>query len=200
MMSTVRLAEPAWEIAELFPDQGQWSEEEYLALESNHLVEFSHGHIEVLPMPTPRHQSILFFLSRLLHDFVTARGLGTVLPAALRVRLWPGKFREPDVVFMLAEHAERRHEAFWDGADLVMEVVSGSAKDRESDLVIKRREYAEAGIPEYWLVDPETETITVLHLEGDQYAEHGVFERGTIATSVLLPGFTVDVHEAFNAD
>src|SRR5690349_11049695 len=90
------LPEPAWDVARLFPDQGAWSEEEYLALNGNHLVEFSHGYIEVLPMPTTSHQLIVLYIYRLMETFVTARGLGTVLVAPLRVRLWEGKFREPD--------------------------------------------------------------------------------------------------------
>src|SRR5262245_16299835 len=48
-----------------------------------------------------------------LETFVSARQLGTVLCAPLRVRLWPGKFREPDVVFMLARHGARMGERYW---------------------------------------------------------------------------------------
>jgi Uma2 family endonuclease len=184
-------AEPAWEIATLFPAQGTWSEEDYLLLPTNHLVEFSHGRVEVLPMPTQSHQLIVLFLYRVLYEFVTARRLGTLLIAPLRVRLWPGKFREPDLVFMLAEHADRRHDAYWGGADLVMEVVSPD--DPQRDLVTKRQEYAQAGIPEYWVVDPQAETITVLRLDHDQYVEHGQFGRGMVATSALLEGFEVEV-------
>ena len=42
--------EPTWEIAQLFPAQGHWTEEEYLALDTNHLIEFSQGQLEVLPI------------------------------------------------------------------------------------------------------------------------------------------------------
>src|SRR3954454_25249648 len=93
-------SEPAWDVAHLFPDQGTWSEEEYLALNVNRLVEFSHGSLEVLAMPTTSHQLIVAALYRALLAFVTAQELGTVLFAPLRVRLWPGKFREPDLVFL----------------------------------------------------------------------------------------------------
>jgi Uma2 family endonuclease len=187
-------AEPAWEVARLFPEQGFWSEEEYLALTGNRLVEFSDGHVEVLPMPTTSHQLIVAFLYRALLQFVTARGAGTVLFAPLRVRLWPGKFREPDLVFMSAEHASRIGESFWEAADLVMEVVSDD--DRRRDVVTKRREYAEAGIPEYWIVDPEQAVVTVLRLDGTTYVVHGEFRPDTLATSYLLPGFSLDVSAA----
>ncbi len=186
-----RLAEPTWEIAKLFPDQGSWSEEDYLALETSHLVEFSHGHVEVLPMPTQSHQFIVFFLARLLQDFLVAQRGGTLLQAPFRVRLWPGKYREPDILLMLPEHDHRRYEEFWDGADLVIEVISGTAKDRERNLVTKRREYATAGIPEYWLIDPRLETVTVLQLAGEVYTEHGVFARNEQVTSPLLPTLTI---------
>ena len=190
-------AEPAWDVALLFPNQGAWSVEEYLGLDTNHLVEFSHGFIDVLPMPTQSHQLIVAFLYRGLLAVVTARNLGCVLTVPFRIQLWPGKFREPDVVFLSAEHADRRGEQYWEGADLVMEVVSQD--NRDHDLVTKRREYARAGIPEYWIVDPQEEAITVLTLEGDTYAVHGEFERGAEATSVLLAGFTVAVDEVLDA-
>src|SRR3954470_22638772 len=99
--------EPAWDVARLFPAQGQWSEEEYLALNGNRLVEFSDGRIEVLPMPTTIHQRIVGYLYLLLTAFAGPRRLGQPLMAPLRVRLWPGKFREPDLVFMLTRHAAR---------------------------------------------------------------------------------------------
>ena len=71
----------------------------------------------------------------------------------------------------------------------------------ERDLVEKRGDYAEAGIPEYWIVNPETETITVLRLEDTTYVEYGVFGRGAEAAgSALLPGFTVSVDAVFDAD
>lgn len=189
--------EPVWDIAWLFPNQGCWSVEEYLDLDTNHLVEFSHGYVEVLPMPTQSHQLIVAFLYNALLTFARARNLGRVLFAPLRVRLWEGKFQEPDVVFMLAEHADRCSDEYWEGADLVMEVVSEDGRYR--DTVTKRREYARAGIPEYWIVDPQEERITVLTLAGDSYTVHGEFKRGTEATSVLLEGFAVSVDEALDA-
>jgi Uma2 family endonuclease len=196
---TSRRNDPTWEIAHLFPSQGDWSEEEYLALETNHLVEFSDGILEVLPMPTTSHQLLVLFLYRRLMAFVTQSDLGVVLVSALRVRLRSGKFREPDVLFVSHQHADRMGEDYWTGADLVMEVVSGESEDRRRDLITKRREYALAGIPEYWIVDPRDEQITVLRLSGRKYLMHGRFGKGQTATSHLLPDFGVDVNEVFAA-
>lgn len=191
-------SEPTWEIARLFPDQGSWCEEEYLNMDTNRLLEYSHGYLEVLPMPTDMHQAILAFLFELLQGFVKNKGLGTVRFAALPVRLWEGKFREPDLMFLLAKNMEKRNKKFWDGADLVMEVVSD--ENRRHDLETKRFEYAKAGIPEYWIVDPRKAQMTVLRLDGGRYVEHGTFSKRQKATSVLLPGFCVDVAEALRAE
>ena len=188
--------ELTWEIAQLFPAQGHWSEEEYLALDTNHLIEYSHGQLEVLPMPTQSHQLLVIALFELLRNYVRSRQLGTVLLAPMRVQLWPGKYREPDILFMRTEHDDRRSDSFWQGADLVMEVVSPD--DPQRDTVTKRREYAQAGIPEYWIVDPADTSITVLTLRGQEYALHGEFVAGETATSVLLDRFTVEVSSVFS--
>ena len=70
--------EPTWEVATLFPNQGQWSEEEYLALNTNRLVEYSDGCLEFLPMPTLSHQLIMLFLYEALKAHVSAQDLGSV--------------------------------------------------------------------------------------------------------------------------
>ena len=188
----------AWEVALLLPNQGDWSEEEYLWLtnHTNHLVEYSNGYIEVLPMPTDRHQAILAYLFLIFNAWAERIG-GKVRFAPLRVRISARKFREPDLVFLLSADDPRRQDAYWQGADLVVEIVSPD--DPKRDLVKKRREYAHVGIPEYWIVHPRTETITVLRLEGKSYVEHGAFKRGETATSALLDGFSVSVDAALEA-
>ncbi len=187
--------QPTWEVALLFPEQGNWSVEEYLTLPGNRLVEYAEGRLEVLPMPTTLHQWIVGYLYRALEAFGRPN-VGLALPAPLRVQLGPGRFREPDVVFMLTKHRSRVGQEFWEGADLVMEVVSDAPADRRRDLVTKRREYAQAGIPEYWIVDPKAKQITVLRLKGTRYVVHGTFKAGRQARSHLLPGFGVDVAAA----
>jgi len=113
------------------------------------------------------------------------------------VRVCKGKYREPDVIFMLTEHADRIGEDFWQGADLVMEVVSDDPESRERDLVKKRKDYASAGIAEYWIIDPHDRQIMVLKLAGKAYAAHGEYAAGARAESALLNGFAVDVSEVF---
>jgi Uma2 family endonuclease len=188
---------PAWDIARLYPDQGAWSEDDYLLLDTNHLVEFTDGYVEVLPMPTTSHQLAVQYLSRELEAFVGARKLGTVLFAPLRVKIRPGRFREPDVVFMLEQHAGRIGEEFWEGADLVMEVVSDDPEGRKRDLEKKPKEYAAAGIGEYWIADPQEKRVVVMKLVGKKYVVRGKYEVGERAESALIKGFGVEVGKVF---
>ncbi|MFL5241298.1 MAG: Uma2 family endonuclease [Gemmataceae bacterium] len=196
----VQVGEPAWDIALLFPKQGQWSEEEYLALDARTgwMIELSEGCLQILPMPGLFHQRIVKFLFALLNSFVTDQGLGEVLFSPLPVRLWKGKFREADIMFFRKGRIKNSKQPPH-GADLAIEVVSEGEKNRERDLVIKREEYAKAKIAEYWIVDPQERVITVLTLGGKQYEVHGRFDATSKATSILLPGFNVDVAAAFAA-
>ena len=120
---------------------------------------------------------------------------GRVLGARLRVR--EGMFREPDLLLLRERSDPRCQDRYWLGADLVVEVVSPDRPER--DLVDKRIDYAEAGIPEYWVVDPRDQTITVFELRTDGHAEHGMYVRGGEAESPLLPGFAASVAEVFDA-
>jgi Uma2 family endonuclease len=193
--------QPTWEIVSLFPEQGEWSEEDYLSLgdklDTHRLIELVDGRIEVLPVPTEEHQSIIAFLFEALVGFVRPRKLGKVLFMGLRVRMRTLNFREPDVVFLGKKNAAKRGNRFWRGADLVMEVVSEDDPDR--DYVEKRLEYAKAGIREYWIVDPMTRCVTLLTLKGRAYVERGVFKDGQSVTSEHLRGFSVAVSEVFDA-
>ena len=185
-------------LCDLLPRQGCWSDEAYLWLtdHSRRLIEFTDGRIEELPLPTFTHQAVLLFLYRLFHDYLRPRG-GVAMVSALRMRIREGKFREPDVLMLRDRSDSRCQDRYWLGADLVVEVVSPDDPDR--DLVEKRADYAEAGIPEYWIADPRDETITVLVLEGQAYVERDVHTRGDTAVSPLLDGFGADVAAVFDA-
>lgn len=188
------------ELAELDlePLQGLWSVEQYLALtnQTNRLIEFTDGAIEALPMPTEKHQAISLFVLLALLAFVRPRG-GAVFYAPLRLEIRPGKFREPDLLVLLDGSDPRRQNEFWRGADLVVEIVSPDKPTRDTEE--KPLDYAEAGIPEYWIVNPLTDTLTVLTLEGEGYRVHGVFGRGERAASKLLNEFSVSVDDVLDA-
>jgi Uma2 family endonuclease len=183
-------------VSQLFPRQGEWTERDYFGLpETNRIVELTDGVLIMPPHPTDTHQTVALRLVLTLHGFVTAHNLGEVRFAPLPVNLWPGKVREPDVLFLTQAHADRRGERAWGPPDLVMEVVSPGTEglDRET----KPAEYAQAGIAEYWIVDPHGRSIEVWGLEGDAYVLVGKFGKGQTARSQLLSGFEVLVDSIF---
>jgi len=191
--------EPTWEIAERYPRQGEWTEEDYFALEADYFVEFVDGVLEFLPMPTYNHQDIVKFLFLRLFDFVESRNLGKVQFAPLPVKLFKGRIREPDIVCLNHEQVKSAKGKYPQGADLVVEVVSPDDESRKRDHEDKPVDYARAGVKEYWIVDPETQTIKVLTLSGKKYKTHGEFQPGQTATSVLFDGFSINVADVFAA-
>ena len=186
-------------LRDVLPPPGAWSDEEYLWLtdRARRPIELTDGRVELLSMPTDAHQALLLFLYRVFYAHVQeVPRRGVVVTSGLRMRVRAGKFREPDLLLLRDRSDPRRQDRFWLGADLVAEVVSPD--DPPRDLVVKRADYAEAAIPEYWIVDPRVETVTVLKLAGTDYVEHGVFDRADTATSALVDGVAVDVTALFD--
>jgi Uma2 family endonuclease len=103
---------------------------------------------------------------------------------------------QPDVLYVSPDHADRIGEQEIEGApDLVMEVVSPSTSHR--DVFDKKRLYETHGVREYWIVDPDSETVEVHALSDESYTLHQrCVEEGT-AASDLLDEFTVDLATLF---
>jgi len=186
----------ATQIAQLWPSQGEWTEADYFALpDTNRIIELSEGVLIMPPHPTDTHQRIVGALYRHIHAFVETHNLGTVRFAPLPVRLWLGKIREPDILFVSHAHPERVGEQAYGPPNLVVEVLS--AGTQRADRGEKFLEYARAGVDEYWLVDPDAGTIEVFVLKEGAYALSGKFSVGETLHSQVLGDFQVVVDEVF---
>jgi Uma2 family endonuclease len=184
------------EIAELWPPQGQWMEVDYFALpETSRLIELSDGELIMTPPATNTHQRVLINLFLALEKFIAHLDAGVLNLAPMPVRLWPGKIREPDIFFLTKEHLDRVGEQFSGPPDLIVEVTSPST--RRADRRDKFNEYAQASVREYWLVDPDAQTIEVFVLEDGVYVLSGKYRAGEMANSVLLDGFAIAVEAVF---
>ncbi len=178
-----------------------WSEEEYLDLPGDRLVEFDHGRLEVLPMPGDLHQTAVFNLHLALHNFALSNKLGRVLASPLPVKVADQKFREPDLAFRPAKHrTDPTTSKFWENVSLVVEVLSPGTKNRQRDQIHKRKDYAAAGIDEFWIIDPKTQEITLLNLQNGEYIETGVYHVGDIVRSIVLSPFEISVESVFSVD
>lgn len=184
-------------IAELFPPQGKWRESDYFALpDAMQIIELSDGEITMSPTPSYRHQESVAIVGFKLRQLAEENGLGKVIIAPFAVRLWEGKIREPDVLFIRTENLSRIKETHIDGPpDWIAEVISPGTRGTDED--DKLVEYAQAGVLEYWLLDLENKTVRVYHLEEDIYVLKGNYAVGQIALSVTIPGFEVRVDEVF---
>ncbi len=139
------------------------------------------------------HLDLLGFLYELVRGYVRANELGRVSFAGLLMRLRTrSSGREPDLVFIAADHADRLRETYLDGAaDLVVEIVSPDSVER--DRVDKLAEYETAGIPEYWLIDPLRREAAFYRLGADGRYHLVPPDAGGTYRSPALAGFPLTV-------
>jgi Uma2 family endonuclease len=110
--------------------------------------------------------------------------------------------RYPDLVILQPEHIPLTQKRLTITLDmpppqLVAEVLSPGKQNRERDLIRKRDQYAARGIPEYWLIDPETQMVTVLQLQNSHYGEVGVFQGDETINSLTLPDLQLTPVQVF---
>ncbi len=169
--------------------------EDYLALPHDVVAELIDGELYVTPAPAFDHQDVLLALAVILRPFVEAGGLGRVVPAPVDVHLDSGDVVQPDIVFVATAHLDRVHQAIHGAPDLAIEVLSPARPER--DRIVKKRLYAENGVPEYWIVDPEARAVEVFRLDGDSYEPAGWFTGDATVVSPLLPDLAVPLAEVF---
>jgi Uma2 family endonuclease len=152
----------------------------------------------VTPSPDARHQTIVVTLTVALESFARSRGLGRVFVAPFDVRLSPHDVVEPDLLFISTARGEILTSANVAGApDLVIEVLSPSTRRR--DEVLKRDLYEARGVAEYWLIDPEAETVKVLRREGERFGRARLLSLrdGDVLETALLPGLELALSTIF---
>jgi Uma2 family endonuclease len=159
--------------------------------------ELVRGEVHVTPAPTTRHQAVLQNLSVNLTSHVIKNRLGEVWTAPLDVRLSVDTALQPDLIFISNARAGIIQENWIEGApNLVVEVLSPStaAYDRATKLPI----YAEAGVPDVWLIDPQAKTVEVLKLQGKKYFVETTLAGDQTLTSDLFPGWQLPLHDLFD--
>jgi Uma2 family endonuclease len=171
----------------------RWTEDEYLlfANDQNVLIELSDGKVVIHERPTPQQQSIVLNLAVHLRNYPDSKTFTAPMP----IQLWPGKMREPDVVLYRVEHLDRVREQFAGPPDLVIEILSPST--RSVDLGEKMDEYAQAGIPEYWVVEQDAQNVSVYGSDEGTYRLAGRYRAGEHAPSVTLHNLSIPVDEIF---
>ncbi len=170
--------------------------EDYRETSDDERYELLDGELSMVPTPNIAHQSVQAALGSQLYTFVKERDLGQVFFSPTDVALSDTDIVQPDLLFVSREREHILTRANIRGApDLIVEIRSDSTAERDGTL--KRALYAEHGVQEYWLADPEAMTITVLLLDEDGFAEVATYQKGQTLTSPTLPGFSVNLDELF---
>jgi Uma2 family endonuclease len=186
--------QPRW------PRQGHWTYEDYLRLpEDGTRYEIIHGVLYMANAPSYDHQYAVSELHWRLSVFIRQRELGVVLTSPFEIHLATTvKPVQPDVFFIAKERLLKRGDQVFKGApDLVIEVLSKSSL--RLDRVIKFAAYEQAGVREYWIVDPVGQVVEVyiLSSEPPEYMLHGQFCAEEQVSSVILPELQVAVFSLF---
>lgn len=183
------------------PVQGQWTYADYARLPDDGMrYEVIRGELFMSPAPRPLHQVVITLISYFLVEFLRVNRLGKSFVSPIDVVLPQqlGDPVQPDIVFIANERLSIVGELNIQGApDLVMEVLSPS--NPEYDRTLKYEIYAEAGVPEYWIIDPHERTIEVFALRDGGYEQLGRYGEGETARSELLDGFTAAIDEIIPA-
>ena len=179
-----------------------WTYSDLVALPEDHLRhELIDGEHFVSPSPTTTHQEVSVNLLRALLRHLDEPGAGHLLHAPFDVKLSPFTVLVPDLVYFTAERFARvvndKHATA--APDLVVEILSPGTRRRDKGR--KRAVYDREGVCEFWMVDPEARSISVLRRPRSDAGLTDVtvltLADGGTLESRLFPGFQIPLREVF---
>jgi len=175
----------------------RWTYDELLVAlpETNVPIELWDGEFVMSPSPTFYHQKLIERFHDRLRAWVVPRNLGETCMSPMDMILTQRNVSQPDVLFVSKDRLGIIQDRVRGPADLVVEVVSPGS--RQKDRIEKRDLYEQHGIKDYWMIDPDAQTMEVLFLNAGEYRLAGRWHPGETAQSRLLEGFTVSVSELF---
>jgi Uma2 family endonuclease len=169
---------------------------DYLETSDDERYELLNGELILSPSPKEIHQYISSILHIMIGTFVRERSLGKVYFSPFDVVLSDTNVVQPDILFISNERADIITSDNVQGApDLVVEILSPATAER--DRTVKLDLYAQHGVKEYWIVDPDAKTITVLLRGEGGLGVVGIYGEGETLRSPTLAGFSADVQEVF---
>ena len=160
---------------------------DFLEWDEDFRAELLDGEIVMMAPPLRVHQEILTELLLQIGNYLKGKKC-KVFAAPFGVRLFPKKDKSDDTVFqpdiVVVCDPEKLDEAGCNGApDLVIEIISPSTA--KYDRIFKLRKYQQAGVREYWIVDPETKSVQVFILENSRYMAYAYDDTEKAPVSVL---------------
>jgi Uma2 family endonuclease len=171
---------------------------DYFETDEDYRAEILDGQLYVMTPPARYHQGILGNLFIKIGNFLAGKPY-KVYPAPFGVRLFPkddlsdDTYVEPDIT-VICDPSKLDDRGCKGPPDMIVEILSPSS--RSNDTLIKFRKYLQAGVREYWIVDPEEKTVHTCILDGNQYRVSVYGETQTAPVSIL-PGLNIDFRLLF---
>ncbi len=156
------------------------------------------GEHYVTPSPNTSHQTIVGNLHAAIRRYLDSRVIGAVFLAPFDVLFSNINIVEPDLLYVSRERQGVVTHAHVKGApDLVVEVLSPGT--RKVDEITKRKLYEQFDVQEYWIIDPELESIKIYRRTEGSFARLNelTLERSELLTTPLLPGLEVPLTAVF---
>ncbi len=178
-------------------DEEQRAREHFIeTVREDQKAEFINGEVIVHPPAKFQHTESVSNLLNLLRNFVVTRGLGIAGQEKMMISLSRNDY-EPDICYFSEEKSKmfERNQMRFPAPDLIVEVLSPSTE--QVDRTTKFEDYAAHGVGEYWIVDPEAESVEQYLLEGDHYELAMKSRTGTV-TSTVVQGFEIPVRAIFD--
>lgn len=179
------------------PVQGDWTYDQYVDLpDDGKRYEIANGVLLLAPSATGAHQDTVGEVYFHLRSHVKLPGLGVVSRDPMVVELSAKDVFQPDIVVVMNNHLDRVQEKRVVGApDLVVEVATPGTV--AFDRLTKYDTYEDTGVPEYWIVNLERQTVEVFTLEDGIYHTLGVFQGEQKVSSRLISWLSVRVDQLF---
>lgn len=148
------------------------------------------GELWVTPTPSTKHQRISSRLHFVLTQHVLANQLGDVYAVPTDVILAPTTVVQPDLIFIGNDRRGIVTERAIEGPPtLVIEILSVTT--RRTDRQTKAQLYAKHGVPHYWLIDPDQQSVEAYELAGDQYNLVVKTQYAEPFNPTLFPGLSI---------
>lgn len=176
-------------------ERTDFTKEDYMALPENAPYELLNGKLHYMPSPFRKHQIVSMNLSAALHFHVKKNKLGQVLAAPMDVHFGKKNIVQPDIIFV-SNNRKSILKKFVEGApDFLVEILSYGTKDK--DFGEKKALYGKKGVLEYWVIDPDTETVEVFKKNKSVLISDKKYQQKDTIKSIIIKGFQMEVSDIF---
>lgn len=189
-LSMIKEAVPAYEN---WKKQGEYTIEDYYALPEDVRAELIDGVLYYMSSPSTVHQDIASTIHIALYEYIRDKKKPCkVYEAALDVQLCCDNktMVQPDVL-VVCDRDKLRKYGIYGAPDFVLEILSKST--RKKDMTVKLNKYFEAGVKEYWIIDPDKEILITYYFEKDRKTPHVYPLEGSAPVAITRGELQIDL-------